>query len=135
MFKWLCSVGCPWDEDTIEAVLENGDLAFLQWLHSEGGLQLMDDSIFTWVASLGNLEMLQWLYYESCPWDDWACEAAARCGNQEVKEWARKTLRTVKAPTNGSRGYYLTNIYRIKVIILVNVLYVKYCCAEFDRSF
>jgi hypothetical protein len=64
MFKWLCSVGCTWDEYTIEAVLENGDLAFLQWLHSEGGLEL-DDSIFTWVASLGNLEMLQWLYYES----------------------------------------------------------------------
>jgi hypothetical protein len=95
MFKWLCSVGCPWDEDTIEAVLENGDLAFLQWLHSEGGLEL-DDSIFTWVASLGNLEILQWLYYEGCPWDDWTCEAAARCGNQEVKEWARKTLKKRK---------------------------------------
>jgi hypothetical protein len=83
MLKWLCTVRCPWDEDTIAAVLENGDLELLQWLHSEGGLEL-DDSIFTWVASLGNLEMLQWLHDEGCPWDEDTCEAAARCGNQEV---------------------------------------------------
>ena len=40
-------------------------------------------------AQGGNLELVQWLCDEGCPWDHWTCCGAAGSGNLEVLQWLR----------------------------------------------
>ena len=41
-------------------------------------------------AGSGNLELVQWLRGEGCPWDWWTCCLAVVRGHVEVLRWARK---------------------------------------------
>ena len=42
-------------------------------------------------ASYGNLEVLQWVRAEGCPWDAETCQVAARKdGHLETLRWARE---------------------------------------------
>ena len=38
----------------------------------------------------GNLELVQWLRGEGCPWDHYTCHYAAIYGHVEVLRWARE---------------------------------------------
>lgn len=42
----------------------------------------------SWAAYQGNLELLQWIRSQGCPWDIWTCIFAARMGHLDVLEWA-----------------------------------------------
>ena len=41
-------------------------------------------------ARSGNLELVQWLRGEGCPWDHWMCYMAVYGGRVEVLRWARE---------------------------------------------
>ena len=42
-------------------------------------------------ARSGNLELVQWLRGEGCPWDYWTCVVAVATGHVEMLGWARET--------------------------------------------
>ena len=50
----------------------------------------MDKKVMTGAARSGNLELVQWLRGEGCPWDKWVCSTAVVSGHAEVLRWARK---------------------------------------------
>ena len=41
-------------------------------------------------AGSGNLELVQWLRGEGCPWDYGTCQLAVKFGHVEVLRWARE---------------------------------------------
>ena len=50
----------------------------------------MDERLMLDAASSGNLELVQWLRGEGCPWDHWTCFYAVECDHVEVLRWARE---------------------------------------------
>ena len=48
----------------------------MQWLCGEGGFA-MDERVMLNAALGGNLELVQWLRGEGCPWDTFACAHAS----------------------------------------------------------
>jgi len=59
--RWLAAhdVGQSWSKDTIDAVIEQGDLPTIQWLRAEG-----------------------------CEWNEWSLRKAARDGHLHILQWA-----------------------------------------------
>ena len=49
----------------------------------------MDRNVMTYAARSGNLELVQWLQGEGCPWNSWTCHQAVKKGRVEVLRWAR----------------------------------------------
>ena len=49
-------------------------------------------------TSAGNVELLQWLQAEGCPWDEYTCTSAAEKGHLSVLQW----LRSQGCPWSGS---------------------------------
>merc|ERR1712091_309171 len=50
----------------------------------------MDEAVMAKAAWSGNLELVQWLRGEGCPWNSWTCENAVEQGHVEVLRWARE---------------------------------------------
>ena len=46
--------------------------------------------MITEAACSGNLELVQWLRGEGCPWDWRTCHCAVKYGHVEVLRWARE---------------------------------------------
>ena len=50
----------------------------------------MDKRLMANAAMSGNLELIQWLRGEGCPWDYLTCFNAVNKGHVEVLRWARE---------------------------------------------
>ena len=50
----------------------------------------MDVEVMEYAARSGNLELVQWLRGEGCPWDWKTCWYAIDKGHVEVLRWARE---------------------------------------------
>ena len=50
----------------------------------------MDKRLMANAAMSGNLELIQWLHGEGCPWDRWTCFNAVDEGHVEMLGWARE---------------------------------------------
>ena len=50
----------------------------------------MDEGGMDRAARSGNLELVQWLRGEGCPWDEHTCYRAVMQGHVEVLRWARQ---------------------------------------------
>ena len=74
-------------ESLCEAAARSGQLEELQVLRADGCP--WDAWTCAEAALGGHLEVLQWARANECPWDAWTCAYAARGGNLEVLQWAR----------------------------------------------
>ena len=98
VLQWLRANGCPWTLSMCMSVAEEGEhLETATWV-SENACwngKRTDESaaegtnMCAWAAQHGNLEMLQSLHANGCPWDERTCEAAAAGGHLELLQWAR----------------------------------------------
>ena len=91
--KWALAEGCPreaWYGHTMarEAALY-GHGKLVGWLCGEGGFA-MDEDVMWRAAISGNLELVQWLRAEGCPWDSDTCFQAVLYGRMEVLHWVRE---------------------------------------------
>ena len=50
----------------------------------------MDRRVIRNAAESGNLQLVQWLRGEGCPWDSGTCYIAVKEGHVEVLRWARE---------------------------------------------
>ena len=50
----------------------------------------MNEEVMAYAASGSNLELVQWLRGEGCPWDAETCFRAVDFGHVEVLRWARE---------------------------------------------
>ena len=50
----------------------------------------MDKCVMYRAAKSGNLELVQWLRGEGCPWDWYTCAMAVHRGRVEVLRWLRE---------------------------------------------
>ena len=50
----------------------------------------MDELVMIDAADSGNLELVQWLRGEGCPWSWVTCRCAVDLGHVEVLRWARE---------------------------------------------
>ena len=64
----------------------SGQLEVLQWLPANDCP--WDKYTCAHAAGGGHLEVLQWLRANDCPWDEDMCEGAAEGGHLEVLQWA-----------------------------------------------
>ena len=67
---------------------ERGCLSTLRSLHRRGRAELTVN-LCTSAAKGGQLEVLEWLRENECPWDEDTCWAAAKGGHLEALQWAR----------------------------------------------
>ena len=63
-----------------------GQLEVLQWLHANGCPWNADTC--AWAAKGGHLEVLQWARENGCPWDNLTCYWAIQYGHIELLNWA-----------------------------------------------
>jgi hypothetical protein len=68
---------------------ERGCLSTLRSLHRRGRAKLTVN-LCTSAAKGGQLEVLEWLRENDCPWDEETCWAAAKGGQLEALQWARE---------------------------------------------
>jgi hypothetical protein len=66
-------------------------LPFLKWASDDvkGRYEPAHKSINRAVL-FGDMEMLKWLAYGVCPWDEWALAYAAKGGNLEIMKWFKE---------------------------------------------
>ena len=91
--KWALVEGCPRERgDGITmaaAAAQFGHMELVLWLIQELGFA-MDRNVMGYAAGSGNLELVQWLRDEGCPWDCWTCYYAVDYGRVEVLRWLRE---------------------------------------------
>lgn len=112
VLQWCRAHGCRWSNNTWELAVMKGQLSILQWcavsdfsrrvscIFASKSLGLLSwllandltkvDGTITacWSAAFwGNLEVLQWLRTEGCPWNESVSLTAATCGNLDVLKW------------------------------------------------
>ena len=69
--------------------IQLGDLSALQLIHQRGFLDDVFNSLCTWAAEEGQLEILKWLRANDFPRSVRTCAYAAKGGHLEVLHWAR----------------------------------------------
>jgi hypothetical protein len=73
-----------WDEtDFCEQVAETNKLELLKWIREEKKCD-WDEKTIRAAAEQGNLEMIKYCVANKCPIDEWTCEYAALVGHLEV---------------------------------------------------
>ena len=94
--KWALAEGCPRDDGDemnlftmVHIAAEFGNTELVKWLCGEGGFARMDEVLMGWAARGGNLELVQCLRGEGCPWDEETCYWAVKQGHVEVLRWVR----------------------------------------------
>ena len=93
LVKWALAEGCPRDDGggytmATEAALF-GHTELVQWLCREQGFQ-MDVLMMYGAAGSGNLELVQWLRGEGCPWDTETSSNAVFIGHVKMLRWVRE---------------------------------------------
>jgi hypothetical protein len=86
----VAATGHPVNDLTEEQYVELGCVNALQRLQ-RGGTLSKEELLCEVAARCGQLEELQQLRENGCPWDEVTCSAAAGCGHLEVLQWARAT--------------------------------------------
>ena len=76
------------DKELCKAAARGGQLEVLQWLR-ENDCPWNADT-YVGAAHGGKLKVLQWARKKGCPWDVMTCAAATECGNLEVLKWLRQ---------------------------------------------
>mmetsp|Transcript_19579 Transcript_19579/g.42486 ORF Transcript_19579/g.42486 Transcript_19579/m.42486 type:complete len:153 (-) Transcript_19579:61-519(-) len=103
VLKWLRAQDppCPWSPDyyesdseyesEYESVSSSGFVSEIDWEHDHESIYLreQEEGPCCAAAENGQLEALQWLLAEGCPWFATACDAAARNGHLAVLQWLR----------------------------------------------
>ena len=84
----VAATGHPVKEIGVTDAIRLGYLSTLKHLHQQGGLNLYNVLPMK-AAKTGQLEVLQWLRANACPWDKHTCNWAALNGHLEVLQWAR----------------------------------------------
>ena len=69
----------------------------------------MDKDVMREAARSGNLELVQWLRGEGCPWNHWTCDNAVHYGHVEVLRWLRSNgcpwIAVTRALASAELGY------------------------------
>ena len=91
----VAATGHQVKETTWEDAAGLGYLSTLKHLHRQGRLKLsqVEDTqkvLQQEAAAKGQLEVLQWLIANGCPWNADTCSWAAEGGHLEVLQWARE---------------------------------------------
>ena len=91
----VAATGHQVKETTWEDAAGLGYLSTLKHLHRQGRLKLsqVEDTqkvLQQEAAAKGQLEVLQWLHANGCPWNADTCAWAAKGGHLEVLQWARE---------------------------------------------
>ena len=89
--RWALAEGCPREAEDgyytmAQAAARYGHLELMKWLCGEGGFA-MDEKVMWKAAQSDNLEPVQWLRGEGCPWNSWTCFQAVNEGHVEVLRW------------------------------------------------
>ena len=91
--KWALAEGCPRDNGpgytVAHVAAQFGHEELVQCLIQEQGFG-MDRNVMAAAAGSGNLELVQWLGGEGCPWYSSTCKVAVDDGHVEVLRWARE---------------------------------------------
>ena len=105
VLQWLRSQDppCPWDPfeslcahfNTARVGRKGGlNLTLIQWVLSEEPLCTLDTFFCSVAAALGQLEVLQWLRSQDCPWNrQVVCNLAAAKGHLSVLQWVTSSHR------------------------------------------
>jgi|TARA_B110000977_G_scaffold164629_1_gene211291 hypothetical protein len=70
-----------------EFAVKGGQLEVLQWLRANGCP--WGANTCSHAAEGGHLEVLQWARANDCPWNEYTCMRATEGGHLEVPQWAR----------------------------------------------
>ena len=96
LVKWALAEGCPRDDGDEEdlwtmamAAAQYGHAELVRWLCGEGGFA-MDEGVMRHAARSGNLELVQRLRGEGCPWDWATCAMAVEYEHVKVLRWLRE---------------------------------------------
>ena len=91
--KWALAEGCPREYNDMNTIAHYaaryGHRELVHWLCGEGGFA-MDEMVMADAAIGGNLELVQSLRADGCPWDKSTCDFAVDGGHVEVLRWARE---------------------------------------------
>ena len=91
--KWGLAEGCPRESPNgftlAIAAAQYGRPELARWLCQEQGFS-MDRHVMNRAAGHGNLELVQWLRDEGCPWGTLTTHWAVAYGRVEVLRWLRE---------------------------------------------
>lgn len=72
--------------DNMEAAIKSGNLANIKWLRVMG--YPLDKRVFSYAVEFGNLNIVEWLCENTCPFDEeWLFMDAIRSGNLDLIQW------------------------------------------------
>ena len=110
LVKWALAEGCPREHENginmAHCAAQQGQLELVKCLCGEGGFA-MDGDVMGSAAGSGNLELVQWMRGEGCPWDFFTCFWAVINGHVEVLRWARENGCPWRAATRDLAGLTL----------------------------
>ena len=89
LVKWALAEGCPKERDQhhgswtmAHVAARYGHPGLVKWLSGEGGFAM--DKYLMQYAGSGNLQLVQWLRAEGCPWNWQTCYMVVEEGHVEV---------------------------------------------------
>eukprot|EP00953_Heterococcus_sp_UTEX-ZZ885_P015096 8501-Heterococcus_DN1.PRE.1 len=81
MLRWVREHGCNWDaRDILTEAAGSGNIEMMTWVKQQPGV-VYGRSVMTAAARKGRTAVCEYLKAQQCPWDTYACDAAAYEGH------------------------------------------------------
>eukprot|EP00594_Rhizosolenia_setigera_P003720 CAMPEP_0178952664 /NCGR_PEP_ID=MMETSP0789-20121207/7978_1 /TAXON_ID=3005 /ORGANISM="Rhizosolenia setigera, Strain CCMP 1694" /LENGTH=304 /DNA_ID=CAMNT_0020633815 /DNA_START=22 /DNA_END=932 /DNA_ORIENTATION=+ len=88
VMKWIEDKGIVIDKEyCAETAATLGHLDIIQWLYEEQGLELYGALYFEVIIGGGHLHVMKWLREQEVPWYRWNFHFAAKKGNLDILQW------------------------------------------------
>lgn len=79
----------PWTHIVPTRAVQRGHFEVLKWSQKVGVLCPLHTVVFSKAAAFGNIDIMNYLWKISCPYDEHLCSKAARNGHLHILKWAR----------------------------------------------
>jgi hypothetical protein len=134
-FKFFIKKGYNWGIDTIKAVIENGNLDYLKFLHNDyieknKNFSFFTSSIMQKAVEKENVEIIHYLINNNCPCNDLSFSVALKNGNLKIltilfQNYTHPSANSIDSALTEAvkKGYFdcIDFIHESKIIIIHNI--------------
>lgn len=86
IIQWFCSKGAIVDSSCVNSCISKNNISLLEWLMENNKIKLSSDN-YKMAISLEYIDILDYLKYKDCPFDETVIEFALKKSKKQALKW------------------------------------------------